>query len=90
MTPVPGTPLWDDHERGEVPELTPIELAHELREFIAGLELSGTIFRSNHASNYLTIAGTLPKDRESMLAGLDAVLASPREATFRPKWARGL
>ena len=90
MTPVENTPLWETAERGEFDDLTPVELAAELREFIAGLELSGSIFRSNHASNYLTLAGTFPKDKASMVAALDAALSHPDRAPFRPRWARGL
>ncbi len=90
MTPVEGTPLWDEAERGHVDELDPIELTVELREFVAGLELSGSIFRSNHASNFLPLAGTLPKDKARILAELDAVLARPEHARFVPDWMRGL
>jgi radical SAM superfamily enzyme YgiQ (UPF0313 family) len=90
MTPVENTPLWGEAQRGEVDELDPLELARELREFVAGLELRGSIFRSNHASNYLTLAGTLPKDKVALVAALDAVLADPRRAHFTPEWRRGL
>lgn len=90
MTPVEGTPLMDQAQRGEVDELSPIELAAELRTFVAGLELSGSIFRSNHASNYLTLAGTLPKDKQALVATLDAVLEHPDQARFVPDWLRGL
>ncbi|HJP01920.1 MAG TPA: radical SAM protein [Planctomycetota bacterium] len=90
MTPVEGTPLWDEARRGEVDELAPIELARELRTFLAALELEGTVFRSNHASNYLALAGSLPRDRDSLVAALDAVLADPDQASFRPEWSRGL
>jgi radical SAM superfamily enzyme YgiQ (UPF0313 family) len=90
MTPVEGTPLWDEAARGEVDELDPVELARELREFVAGLELDGSVFRSNHASNYLALAGSLPKDRERLLGALDRVLAQPARARFTPEWMRGL
>ena len=90
MTPVEDTPLWDEDQRGEVDHLDPVELACELREFLAGLELEGSIFRSNHASNYLALAGTLPKDKERLVAGLDEVLAHPERARFLPEWVRGL
>ena len=90
MTPVEDTPLWDEDQRGEVDHLDPVELACELREFLAGLELDGSIFRSNHASNYLALAGTLPKDKERLVAGLDEVLADPDRARFLPEWMRGL
>ncbi len=90
LTPVPGTPLWEQAQSGAFEILAPLELARELRTFLAGLELDGTIFRSNHASNYLSVAGTLPKDKEKMLAQLDWVLAHPQQARFRPEWLRGL
>jgi radical SAM superfamily enzyme YgiQ (UPF0313 family) len=90
MTPVPDTELWDLDQRGEFDHLDPLELARELREFLFGLELQGTVFRSNHASNYLALAGTLPKDKRRMIDALDAVIADPRGAPFRPEWSRGL
>ena len=90
MTPVEGTPLGDADDRGEVDHLDPLELARELRAFVAELDLKGSIFRSNHASNYLTLAGSLPKDKRRMVAALDQVLTSPDNARFKPEWLRGL
>lgn len=90
MTPVEGTPLFEAAERGDVDELSPLELARELRTFVAGLELDGSVFRSNHASNYLALAGNLPRDKARILAALDQVLANPAAAHFTPEWRRGL
>ena len=90
MTPVEDTPLHEAAARGEVDDLSPIELAAELRTFLAALELEGSIFRSNHASNFLALAGTLPKDQARLVAALDRVLAAPESARFRPAWLRGL
>jgi radical SAM superfamily enzyme YgiQ (UPF0313 family) len=90
MTPVEDTPLWEQAERGEVDELTPLELARELRELIAGLDLRGSVFRSNHASNHLALAGNLPRDKAKLVAALDHVLAHPEIAPFAPSWMRGL
>jgi hypothetical protein len=47
------------------------------------------IFRSNHASNALPLAGTLPKDRARLLTVIDAAIAANAE-TLRPRWLRGL
>jgi radical SAM superfamily enzyme YgiQ (UPF0313 family) len=90
LTPVPESPLWQQELSGEFDHLTPPELARELRAFIDALDLNGSIFRSNHASNYLSLAGSLPKDKRRMLATLDAALADPESAPFRPEWMRGL
>jgi len=90
MTPVEGTPLGEADARGAVDHLDPVELAAELRAFLAALELRGSIFRSNHASNTLALAGTLPKDRDALVAALDRVLAHPEAAPFVPAWLRGL
>lgn len=49
---------------------------------------SPVIFRSNHASNALALAGTLPKDRPRLLAQVGAALEGG--AALRPRWMRGL
>jgi len=90
MTPAPGTPLADTDAAGGFDHMDPVELALELREFVGGLDLQGSVFRSNHASNWLALAGTLPKDKDRLMAALDEVLASPEAAQFRPAWSRGL
>lgn len=90
MTPVEDTPLWEENLQGQVDELTPIELAVELRTMLAALTVEGSIFRSNHASNYLTLAGTLSKDQPELVAALDEVIQHPENAPFVPDWLRGL
>lgn len=45
------------------------------------------IFRSNHASNALALAGILPNDRERLLAELAAAQAG--KVYLRPEWLRG-
>jgi len=90
MTPVEGTPLFEQAVAGDVDDLDPLELTRELRELVAHLDLSGAIFRSNHASNYLPLGGTLPKDKPRILDALDTVLAAPDDAPFVPDFLRGL
>ena len=45
------------------------------------------VFRSNHASNALALAGTLPRDRAALLAQLESARAGG--ARLRPEWLRG-
>jgi len=66
-----------------------IEDVAELRELVAGLETDRCIFRSNHASNYLALAGTLLGDKERLLSEIDAALRNP-EVCLRDEWMRGL
>jgi radical SAM superfamily enzyme YgiQ (UPF0313 family) len=90
MTPVENTPLFEVAQKGQLESLTPLELTQELRTFVAALQLERTIFRSNHASNYLPLAGTLSKDQPRLLSQLDAILAEPQSDSFVPEWRRGL
>lgn len=90
VTPVEGTPLYDQAQAGAFEDMSPVELTVELREFVAALDVKGTIFRSNHASNYLPLAGTFPKDQPRIVAELDQILAAEDQRRYRPEWVRGL
>ncbi len=57
--------------------------------FVSRLDpASPVIFRSNHASNALPLAGNLPKDKEKLLASIRA--ARDGSLSLRPAWARAL
>jgi radical SAM superfamily enzyme YgiQ (UPF0313 family) len=87
---VPGTPLYESHQQGRFRLMAPEDLLVELRQLVQGLDgLSGCIFRTNHASNYLPLAGTLPKDKQRLLTVLDQAITMGR-AVFRPEAWRGL
>lgn len=68
--------------------LSPAELLMELREFLSALHLQRTVFRSDHASNWLALKGVLNADKESLLAKIDAAQNNP--SLWRPIWARGI
>jgi len=60
----------------------------ELRRLVERLAPPApVIFRSNHASNALALAGTLPRDRDRLLGEIDQVLEG--RAGVRPHWLRG-
>lgn len=67
-----------------------IGLFREMRRFLEALELDDTVFRSDHASNWLALKGTLNADKDRLLAQLDHAIARPESAPLRPDWARGL
>ena len=62
----------------------------ELKHFISNLELSNTVFRSDHASNYLPLKGTLGKDKEFLMTQIEQVLYKPGSIPLRQEWQRGL
>jgi hypothetical protein len=57
---------------------------------LSRLELKRTIFRSDHASNWLVLKGTLGADKARLLEQLRAAISAPEAARLRPAWARGL
>ena len=60
----------------------------ELQHLISKLELENTIFRSDHASNYLPLKGTLGRDKQAMLNQLDDAING--RIALRQEWQRGL
>lgn len=65
-------------------------LLAEMETFLERLELKRTVFRSDHASNWLSLRGNLPQDKAALLAQLRTAITAPEQAPLRPAWARGL
>jgi radical SAM superfamily enzyme YgiQ (UPF0313 family) len=65
-------------------------LFREMLLLLENLELENTIFRSDHASNYLVLKGTLNRDRPRLLQTVQDALERPGAVPLRPEWARGL
>jgi radical SAM superfamily enzyme YgiQ (UPF0313 family) len=87
---VPGTELHTQWESGEFELPQPLELLAEVRTVIENLNgLSGCIFRTNHASNYLPLGGRLPRDKERLLSAIDRAIERG-ESSLRPEGWRAL
>jgi hypothetical protein len=85
---IPGTALERRASRGEFRMLDDRHILAELRDIVAKLELRSTVFRSNHASNYLPLEGRLPADKQRLLDELEEALKG--ETPLRPEIWRGL
>lgn len=92
-TLVVSFPKGEARLRGNFPSWEPLSvlgLMQEMELFLSELELKRTIFRSDHASNWLILKGTLGVDKLRLLQELRAAIAAPEAAPLRPAWARGL
>lgn len=92
-TLVVSFPQGEERFRSGFPEYEPLDqigLFKEMRRLIERLELRNTVFRSDHASNWLVLKGVLGRDKAQMLQQLDMAIHHPDQARLRPEWARGL
>lgn len=71
----PQAPMYDDIQSGRLKLLTPQEVLAETHLMLENANPEKTcIFRSNHASNYLSLKGDLPQDRDRFLAQIEAAM----------------
>jgi len=75
---------------GEFEALDQEGLFQEMYWLLDNLELDNTIFRSDHASNYLVLKGNLGRDKPRLLATVKAALDQPGSVRLRQEWMRGL
>ena len=66
----PGTPLFDWVRDGSFRLLTQEQVLQETKLLVEQLDSPGSVFRMNHASNYLSLRGTLNGDQAYMLASI--------------------
>ncbi len=84
----PETPLYDWVRDSSFQLLTQPQVLRETRLLVEALDSPGSVFRMNHASNYLVLKGTLNQDKEAMLRVIDA--AERDLSRLRPEEWRGL
>lgn len=82
-----GTPMAQWVEEGSLIQPSPMELIRESRLLLSEIDCPGAVFRSNHASNYLALAGTLNEDRTALIRQCDDALRG--DAPLRKYVERG-
>ncbi len=85
-----GIGRYRDRFKGEYIPMDIPSLLYEMQVFISNIKLTGTIFRSNHASNYLVLNGILSRDKEKFLEKIEFAIHHPDAAGLRREWQRGL
>ncbi len=92
-TLVVSFPQGEGRFRASYPEWEPLsqqELFEEMKQFIEALELKRTVFRSDHASNWLALKGVLGLEKNRILQEVTDAINRPQSAPLRPAWQRGL
>ena len=84
----PGTPLYDWVQKGEFTLLDSRQVLEETALLVAQLDCEGAVFRMNHASNYLTLRGTLNNDKQAMLQRIHSAMSGRTD--LRPEYFRAL
>lgn len=68
------TEIYNKIKLSEMTLLNPKEIMIEIYEFIKNLDVVDCIFRSNHASNYVSLGGNLNRDKEEILKKLKSYI----------------
>lgn len=92
-TLVVSFPQGEERFRQNDPEWEPLnqqELFVEMQNFLQALELRRTVFRSDHASNWLVLKGVLGAEKNRLLQQVADAIAQPESAQLRADWQRGL
>ena len=85
---VRGTPLYEDFKAKRFALPDEKGLLQEMRIIIDNIDTEKTIFRTNHASNYLPLEGVLPKDKYKLIELIDLALSG--KIPLKPEFFRGL
>lgn len=79
-------PLYDKIRGGEFETLNPYDILIETKEMLKYMDCPDCIFRSNHASNYVNLRGTLNDDKEAMIQTLDEAIKG--NIHLKSEWMR--
>lgn len=89
LTTYKGLEHFKNRFLGEYEPMLLPELLLEMKIFVEHLELTETIFRSDHASNYLVLKGILGKDKPLFLQQINNALNHPEITNLRSNYQRG-
>jgi radical SAM superfamily enzyme YgiQ (UPF0313 family) len=92
-TLVVSFPQGEDRFRQGFPQWEPLnqrELFGEMEQILQALELTRTVFRSDHASNWLVLKGVLGTEKDRLLQQVRQAIDQPDAARLRHEWERGL
>jgi radical SAM superfamily enzyme YgiQ (UPF0313 family) len=83
----PDAPLSELVARNDFHVPDSMMILKELYALIQALDVKKMVFRTNHASNYLNLRGSLPMDQERLLEEIKQAI---QHQSLRPEWSRFL
>lgn len=87
----PQAPIVDDIREGRFVQISPMQVMEEMELMLENIDMpedAKTVFRSNHASNYISLKGDLPRDTEAMLMQVREAKNNP--SLLKPEFFRAL
>ena len=70
-----GTELLEEYKKGNFNILSNVEILEEIKLMVENINVKrDCIFRSNHASNYVSLKGTLPYEKENIINSINYAL----------------
>ncbi len=87
---VPGAPMYEDWKQGNFSPISPFDSLRELKTIVENSDFTNCFFSSMHASNYLSVRGTLPRDKARIVKQLEDTLAKKDPEMLRLEFLRGL
>ena len=82
LTPVPGTNLFYQRQKGKFIEATEVERLREMQEFLRRLT-NRTVFLSDHISMPFFVKAELPEKRDEIISGIDKIINEVGEEKLR-------
>jgi len=86
--PAKGTKMHALYKSGQFTILSPHEALTEIKLFVEHLEGIGSMFLSDHISNYWDVHGKLPEEKSKMLREIDYALTLPLKSFRDPLMVR--
>lgn len=85
-----GVDRFESAFGGDFEPLQQMDLFREMEILLDALTLEKTVFRSDHASNYLVLKGILSRDKSRLLSQVYTAINDPERIHLRQEWQRGL
>ncbi|MBT4337170.1 MAG: B12-binding domain-containing radical SAM protein [Bacteroidetes bacterium] len=84
-----GEKKYAEHFNGDYESMTKIDLIQEMEVFLEHSDLNCSIFRSDHASNYLVLKGILGRDKGRLLMQVKKAISNPHLVELKEEWQLG-